>query len=141
MASVQFLNCDKKNLMIYFFLTIFLEKKYKTIRASSSVTLVLTMIVTTTMRIAIEVAMILTIAMVLRNDYDDCNQGGDDFDGNDGAVAGAAWELKLAVASLIVPFLPFDSICKQPALELPQNRQPMWQTLQRHCGQSTPGWW
>ena len=47
------------------------------------------MIVTTTMRIAIELAMILMVTMVMSYDYDDCDQGADDFDDSYGAVAGA----------------------------------------------------
>ena len=72
------------------------------------------------------------------DDYDDCDQGANDFDDNDGAVAGADRKLKPAVANDFCFSIQF---CKQPALELPQNRWPMWQTPQRHCGQSTPGWW
>ena len=67
------------------------------------------------------------------DDYDDCDQGADDNDG-----AGADRKLKPAVANDFCFSIQF---CKQPALELSQNRWPMWQTPQRHCGQSAPGWW
>ena len=33
------------------------------------------------------------------DNYEDCDWGGDDFDDNDGAVAGADWKLKPAMAN------------------------------------------
>ena len=98
-------------------------------------TLVLAMIVTTTVRIAIEVAINdFDGNDGGEDDYDDCDQGADH---NDGAVAGADRKLKPAVAN---DFCFSVQFCKQPALELPQNRWPVWQTPQRHCGQFAPGW-
>ena len=68
------------------------------------------------------------------DNYEDCDLGGDDFDDNDGAVAGADWNLKPAMANLTKSshFCFSIQFCKQPALELPQNRRPAWQTPQRH---------
>ena len=81
--------------------------------------LMVTMVVRMTMMIAIKVPMISMITMVQWQ-------------------AGADRKLKLAVANDFCFSIQF---CKQPALELPQNRWPVWQTPQRHCGQSAPGWW
>ena len=82
--------------------------------------------------------MILMVTMVMRMTMMIVIQSADDFDDSDGAVAGADWKLKPAVANDFCFSIQF---CKQPALELPQNRWPVWQTPQRHCSLSAPGWW
>ena len=44
------------------------------------------------------------------DNYEDCDWGGDDFDDNDGAVAGADWNTGRGKPHKIVPFLLFYSI-------------------------------